>query len=136
MKIFLPILFSLLLLLTGCNLQPELTTKSSDAQPSWVDNPNQDGKNGAVGIAGRTYDQKPSSQRKLAITRALDELTMQQGVKVQMAMTKEEVVQNDRANTHFEQKSNYDATATVTAHIQEAWTSPLSGDVYIWMVLD
>ena len=128
-------LILVLLVITGCNSQPE-AKKNNNSEPSWVMNPNQDGKNGAVGVAGRTYDQKPSSQRKLAITRALDELTLQQGVKVRMSMNKEEVVNNDRSNTHFDQQSSYKASSTVTAHIEEVWKNPLSGDIYIWMVIE
>lgn len=123
-----------LLVLTGCSSQPEV--KNNESQPSWVMNPNQDGKFGAIGVAGRTYDQKLSTQRKLAITRALDELTLQRGVKVKLSMSKEEVVNNDRLSTHLNQQSSYDASSTVTAHIEQVWNNPLSGDIYIWMVLD
>lgn len=135
MRIFLASFVLLLLLLSGCSSQPEVK-KNNNYEPSWVMNPNQDGKSGAIGIAGRTYDQKPSSQRKLAITRALDELTLQQGVKVQLSINKEEVVNNDRSTTHLDQQSSYDASSTVTAHIEEVWTNPLSGEIYIWMVVD
>jgi len=135
MRIFLASFVLLLLLLSGCNSQPEVK-KNNNCEPSWVMNPNQDGKSGAIGIAGRTYDQKPSSQRSLAITRALDELSLQQGVKVQLSINKEEVVNNDRSTTHLDQQSSYDASSTVTAHIEEVWTNPLSGDIYIWMVVD
>ena len=134
MKGFFTSFVVVLLVLTGCNSQP--VAKNSNIQPSWVMNPNQDGKSGAIGVAGRTYDQKPSTQRKLAITRALDELTLQQGVKVQMSMSKEEVVNNDRSSTHLEHTSSYDASSSVTAHIEQAWENPLSGDIYIWMVVD
>ena len=65
-----------LVLFVGCQKQPTPQV-SSMQEPSWVLNPNQNGKTGAVGVAGRTYDQKPSTQRNLAITRALDELSLQ-----------------------------------------------------------
>lgn len=123
------------LLLTGCNSQPAPTINKS-AEPSWVMNPNQDGKSGAVGVAGRTYDQKISTQRKLAITRALDELTLQRGVKVQLSMNKKEIVENERSSTHLDQQSSYDASSAITAHIEQAWKNPLTGDIFIWMVID
>ncbi|NCO00858.1 MAG: hypothetical protein GW906_03400 [Epsilonproteobacteria bacterium] len=127
------LLFSLLLM--GCNSQPAPTTNKS-AEPSWIMNPNQDGKSGAVGVAGRTYDQKTSTQRKLAITRALDELTLQRGVKVQLSMNKKEIVENERSSTHLDQQSSYDASSTLTAHIEQAWKNPLTGDIFVWMVID
>ncbi len=123
----------LVLLLAGCSSQPALTV---DSQPSWILNPNQGGKTGAIGVASRTYDQKISTQRKLAITRALNELTLQRGVKVSLTITKKEKVSNDRASLHINEKSNYSASSTVMAHIQSVWQDKMSNDIYIWMVLD
>lgn len=123
-----------LITLTGCQKQPEVVDKN--ARPSWILNPNQKGKIGAVGAAGRTYDQKISSQRKLAISRALDELSLQQGVKVEMSMTKKDVVTNDRSSTDMRSNSNYKTSSTITAHIEAAWSDPLSGEFFVWMVID
>jgi len=129
------LLLSILLVFTiaGCNSQP---APSSSTIPSWVLNPSQSGKIGAVGVAGRTYDQKISSQRKLAITRALDELSLQQGVKVNMSINKQEILKNDRNSVTVDAQSTYSATSTVTAHIQEVYKDVSSGELYIWMVMD
>jgi hypothetical protein len=99
-------------------------------------NPNQDGKLGAVGSAMRTYDQKASSQRKLAITRALDELSLQRGVKVNLSMTKQESVANDRSHTTVDSKSTYSSDTKVTAHIKDACKDKFSNELFIWMVID
>lgn len=120
-----------MVLLTGCNSQPE-----PNQRPAWVLNPNAGHKNGAVGVAGRTYDQKVSTKRKLAITRALDELSLQSGVKVELSIDKREVVSNDRANTHMDSQSNYAASANITAHIEDIWEDTKTGELYVWMVLD
>ncbi len=135
MKFFLISVALLLLLLSGCGTQPQ-KQEYKVSTPDWVKNPNLNGKRGAIGVASRTYDQKESSKRKLAISRALDELTLQQGVKVQLSMTKRDVVNNDVASTHMDTKSSYDASSTVTAHIQGAWENPLTGELFIWMVMD
>jgi len=126
----------LLLLLDGCGSQPSPNQEQTNAKPIWITNPNVSGKVGAIGVAGRTYDQRESTKRKLAISRALDELTLQQGVKVQLNMSKRDVVTNDRATTKMDTKSHYKATSKVTAHIEDTWKDPLSGELFIWMVLD
>jgi len=133
------VLFSivlLLLLLDGCGSQPSPRQKQTNAKPLWITNPNIDGKIGAIGVAGRTYDQRESTKRKLAISRALDELTLQQGVEVKLNMSKQDVVTNGRATTKMDTKSHYKANSKVTAHIEGAWKDPLSGELFIWMVLD
>ena len=133
MKLF---LFSLFVAFTfsGClGGQPE-ATKCEDRP--WMMNPNVNGNIGAVGSAMRTYDQKTSSQRKLAITRALDELSLQQGVKVNLNISKRDVVANERSHTTVDTKANYSASSKVTAHIEEACKSNSSGEFFVWMVMD
>lgn len=123
-----------LLVLAGCNSQPA-PTKASGA-PSWITNPNQNNKIGAVGSSMRTYDQKRSTQRKLAISRALDELSLQRGVKVEMSMTKEESYQNGSGNTQMEIEASYAANTEITAHIEDIYEDKISGELFIWMVID
>ncbi len=135
MKSFLTFITLLLLLLSGCSSQP-VKQEYKVSSPAWVSNPSIDGKTGAIGVASRTYDQKESTKRKLAISRALDELTLQRGVKVRMSMSKRDVVDNDIATTHMDVKSEYEAASTVTAHIQDVWENPLTGELFIWMVMD
>ena len=133
MKLFL-YSFIIILSFSGCiSPQPE-TTKCTDKP--WILNPNLNGNIGAVGSAMRTYDQKTSSQRKLAITRALDELSLQQGVKVNLNMSKRDVVANERSHTTVDTRSNYEASTKVTAHIQEACRDNSSGEFFVWMVMD
>ncbi len=124
----------IVLLLFACSSQP--TVAHNTKEPSWILNPSQDGKIGAIGIAGRTYDQKMSTQRKLAITRALDELTLQKGVKVNLKMKKSELVTNDRSNTSLNTQTSYGATSNITAHIESVYKDSYTGEIYVWMVLD
>jgi len=135
MKKLLSFLLLTLILFVGCQKQPT-PQFSSMHQPSWVLHPNQDGKIGAVGIAGVTYDQKPSSQRNLAITRALDELSLQKGVKVKLQLDKQETLSHNKSNTQVNEKSNYTSSTNVTAHIEKVWRDKLSNELYIWMVID
>jgi undecaprenyl pyrophosphate synthase len=84
----------------------------------------------------RTYDQKTSTQRKLAITRALDELSLQRGVKVEMSLEKQESYKNGNGSTQMNVGANYQTKGTITAHIEEVYEDKVSGELFIWMVLD
>ena len=136
MKSILTSFILLLLVFSGCGSQPAPKDGYHTSTPAWVNNPNVGGKTGAIGVAGRTYDQRESTRRKLAITRALDELSLQQGVRVELSMSKRDIVKNDSASTSMDTQSSYKASAKVTAHIQETWNNPLTGELFVWMVLD
>jgi hypothetical protein len=135
-------LFKITLIITiitsiiGCNNSPKPVVESS--KPTWIVNPMQNGKVGAVGVAGRTYDQRISTQRKLAIQRALDELALQQGVKVELSMQKKEHVTNNIVSTKMDTSSKYKTTNSnaITAHIEDVWQDKITGELYIWLVLD
>ncbi|MEA2073039.1 MAG: hypothetical protein U9O86_05590 [Campylobacterota bacterium] len=134
MKSFFTSITLLLVLLSGCSTQPE--PSSMGDRPSWILNPHKNGNRGAVGIAGRTYDQRVSTQRKLAITRALDELTLQRGVKVNLNMDKRELVTDDRSSTSLDTQSSYNASSSVSAHIESVYKDNYTGEIFIWMVMD
>ncbi len=97
---------------------------------------NQGGRTGAIGVAGRTYDQSFSTQRKLAIARALDELSLQQGVEVKLKMQKSEQSTNADSHTQINEQSSYSASNSVTAHIEDVWMDKNTDEFYVWMVLD
>ena len=115
----------------ACSSEP-----SPSSMPTWVMNPNSDGFRGALGVAGRTYDQSFSSQRKLAITRALDELSLQTDVNVQLNIQKNEMTNNSKTYVNTSESSKYKTSSNITAHIQDIWMDKSSKEFYVWMVLD
>jgi len=123
----------LLLSFTACSQQAPV---ARNPKPSWTINPNEDGNIGAVGVASRTHDQKISTQRKYAITRALEELSLQQGVKVNLRIKKKETLNNGRVNKSMNVDSSFETTTTVTAHIKSAWQDKSTSEIYVWMVMD
>ena len=133
MSKYILIVFTILLAFSGCSQSKPV---SQNIKPSWTINPNDGGKIGAVGVCSRTHDQKISTQRKLAITRALEELSLQQGVKVQMSIDKKEHVHNDKLNTSIGVESSFQTSNTVTAHVESAWQNESTSELYIWMVMD
>ena len=121
--------------LSGCgSSEPKPPVKCE--KRAWMVNPNQDGKTGAVGSSMRTYSGSNNSQRKLAITRALDELSLQQGVKVNLNIDKRDLVTNNKSSTSMDTKASYSASNKVTAHIVDACKSNSSGEFFVWMVMD
>ncbi|HIP54865.1 MAG TPA: hypothetical protein EYH11_05280 [Sulfurimonas autotrophica] len=116
----------------GSSLQPNGKCKERE----WMLNPNKDGVIGAVGISARTYSGTINSQRKLAIMRALDELSLQQGVKVKLRIDKKDVVTNGRSNTSIKSNASYKVNNRVTAHIEDACIIESSGEFAVWMVID
>ena len=125
----------IVLLLTGCS-QSVPVANVQEVKPSWILNPNENNNIGAIGVASRTHDQKISTQRKLAITRALEELSLQQGVKVQMSIQKNENIINDNMNTKLDINSSFKTSTTVTAHVASSWQDESTSELYIWMVMD
>jgi len=135
MRYILILSFLTLLFMSGCGSSPQpISTKCEDK--AWMLNPNHNDNLGAVGSAMKTYDQKTSTQRSLAITRALDELSLQRGVKVKLNMEKIEIVKNDKATTSLESTSTYSTNNKITAHIEDVCKDKLSGELFIWMLLD
>jgi len=136
-SIFLSIvLLFVTVVLSGCGESPQ--PQMINGKPAWILNPKYNGKIGAVGVAGRGYDMKLSSQRKLAIQRALDELALQQGVKVELSMTKDEHLENDHNSVVVDSHGTYTTknNSAISAHIEDIWEDRASGELYVWLVLD
>jgi len=134
MRAYLTLSILAIFLLSGCGQPKPTQVKCIDR--SWQMNPNVNGTIGAVGSAGRTYSGTNNSQRKLAITRALDELSLQRGVKVELSIDKRDTVVNDKATTSMDTKANYKSNNKITAHIEDACKDNSSGEFFVWMLLD
>ena len=123
------------LLLTGCTetVQPV----SQEAQrPSWIGNPYQNGVVGAIGTA-HIHFRGDAEQRKLAISRALDELAQQQNTVVSSQIVRKEsrngMMTSSNAEIYSFQKSSGE---TVRAHIEAVWKDPRNGELFVWMIKD
>ncbi len=105
-------------------------------EPAWVLQPSLEGKVGAVGSAKEHFKGK-SAQRRLAISRALDELAQQSGVQVESTIKRNErregIQTSSSAEIYTVQNSSNE---TIQAHIQEVWTHPVTKEIYVWLVAD
>lgn len=118
------------LLLGGCHgKQPQ-----TQERPAWINNPHLQGMTGAVGSAKIHFDGS-AAQRKLAISRALDELAQQQGVVVTSQVlrqdSREGELTSSKADIYSFQKNSGE---TVHAHIEAVWQDPETEELFIWMI--
>ncbi|MFC2073658.1 LPP20 family lipoprotein [Campylobacterota bacterium] len=131
------LLFTLLVIsffFTACETKTHIEPPIQE--PAWIVQPSQDGNIGAVGSAQEHFKGK-TAQRRLAISRALDELAQQSGVQVQSTIKRNEKRDGLHTNssTEFYTIQN-SSNKTVRAHIQESWTNPRTKEIYVWLVAD
>jgi len=123
--------FLLLLVLSGCSTQKELPPVK---KPNWIDYPSSDQLIGAVGSAMPHFKGK-TAQRRLAISRAIDELAQQGGVQVQSTILRKESREGSLTQTSAEIYTiQNSADQTVHAHIEAVWTHPRTEEIYVWLL--
>jgi len=105
-------------------------------EPSWLYKPNLNGKKGAVGSSKPHFKGK-TAQRRVAISRALDELAIQSGVEVEsIIMRKEKSSSLGVSSLTLIQSTQKTKGVIITAHIEEVWTDPRNKEIYIWLIAD
>ena len=105
----------------------------SNAKPDWFFNTSKDGKTGGVGISG-IHINGLSAQRGLAISRAVDEIARQLGVKVSSVLKISTTNSSAGSNTAMESYSIHTVDGrSVTATISGIWVDPATDELYIWM---
>ena len=116
------------LFLNGCNSQ------SSYAQNCNINQKAPKGKIGGLGIALRHLGGK-SAQRKLAISRALDEIASQLGTTVSNQTIRRENINNGTKNSTMQIYSFQTTNGKIVkAKIEHTCYDSRSGELYIWMV--
>jgi transketolase C-terminal domain/subunit len=97
-------------------------------------NPAVSGKYSGVGICG-VHINGPSAQRTLAIQRAIDQIAMQLGVKVNNVSMISTKGSSAGASTNVEHYSFQTVEGkVVTAELRKMWRKPGTGEIFIWMV--
>jgi len=123
--------FLLLLLLSGCNTQKDLPPVQ---KPNWIDYPSSDLLIGAVGSAMPHFQGK-TAQRRLAISRAIDELAQQSGVQVQSTIIRKESREGSLTQASAEVYTIQNSEdKTIQAHIEAVWTHPRTQEIYVWLL--
>lgn len=132
------LLLSLLLTVffAGCGKNVSPTIEKPTVYPAWINNPNVGGVTGSVGSSAPHF-KGPAYQRKLAISRALDELAIQKGVEIDLVAKREQRSHNDNVDSKTDiQTEQRVKNSNVTAHIEATFTDPKTKELFVWMVLD
>lgn len=131
------ILLSLFIIFfAGCNSDVAPAKKAVSTYPAWINNPNLGGVTGSVGSSGPHF-KGPAYQRKLAISRALDELAIQKGVEIDLVAKREQTAKDDNVHSASNIKTEQRVkNSQVTAHIEATYTDPKTNELFVWMVLD
>ncbi len=121
------------IIFSGCAISSsEIITK----QPDWVLNPTKDGFNGAVGSA-RAHINGLSSQREMAINRAVDILARSKNVTVSnILQTKSNINENGVQNSSMDIFSVHTVSGVnLSVEVKELWEDKNTGELYVWVIL-
>jgi hypothetical protein len=130
MKILFSLSFILaLLFLGGCGASA--SPKPGYQKPEWVMNHSE----GAVGICD-THMKGDAAQEQVAIDRALEKLSRQQGVEVQSQSVSIQKESAGHYGSGHSSSANIKSNNRVKASIKETWRDPKTNRYYVWMVLD
>jgi hypothetical protein len=120
--------------LIACNSTPQKV--DVNAKPAWIDNPYQKDKRVAVGQSAPHFKGK-AEQRKVAMARAIDELSAQMGVKVTTATQMNQTMTGVDSRLRLDSQSSHSVdNKVVNAKVEAEWTDPASGTFYILMVAE
>ena len=112
------------------------SSKVPIVEPSWLYKPNLNGKTGAVGSSKPQFKGK-TVQRRVATSRALDELAQQSGVEVgNIIMRNEKSTATGGTSSTKVTSTQKTSGVMIHAHIEEVWTDPRSKEMHIWLVAD
>jgi hypothetical protein len=104
---------------------------ASQGKPDWVDNPQTMGNKVALGQAAPHINGR-AEQRKLAHTRALDELSRQMGVQVTTQTDYRQTMTDTSSRSNIQSQSSHRVEGTrVKAVIKAEWFDPSSNVFYI-----
>jgi len=125
----------LAVLAVGCGGTPQATVPK-DGSPEWIYNPGMSGKIGGVGSA-ITHVKGRAAQRETAISRALDEIARQMGVKVSNVLSTEASAGGGNASSSM-QSYSFQTTdgKVVKAQIKAFWHDSYRNELFVWMVVE
>lgn len=124
------------MLIPGC-ASKGLTPSDAASKPEWLWKPSADGRVGGVGIA-KEHINGADAQRMLAVSRAIDAIAVQIGVKVNNVMLIESRSDSGGASSvMIESYSLHSAEGSVVrAAVREFWSDPYTKELYVWMVVE
>lgn len=107
------------------------SAKPKNERPDWIYN--HDG--GVVGICD-THMKGDAAQEQVAIDRALEKLSKQQGVEVSSTSTSTQKESGGHYGSGHSSTAQIKASNKVKATIKDAWRDPKTNRYYVWMVME
>lgn len=105
-------------------------------KPSWIQNSSIEGKVAGIGVCGMHVNGE-NAQRSLAIKRAIDEIALQLGVKVNnVSLVGTKAVAGSGGSSVESYSFQTVEGKVVRATIKETWKDPKTLELYVWMVAE
>ena len=123
------------LLLAGCAQNNPQTPQTKNGEPAWILNPQIDsnGKLAGSGCSKIHYKGVPS-QKKLAISRAIEQIAIQKRVKVKSIAYRQKTNQNGQVSSKVQTSSLQEVeNVSLSTHIKEIYTKD-NGDICAWVI--
>lgn len=120
----------------ACLLSVACASVQPIIKPSWIQNSSVSGKVAGVGICGMHVN-GVNAQRALAIKRAIDEIALQLGVKVNNVSLVGTQSGAGGGGSSVESYSFQTVEGQVVkAVLKETWKDPKTEEIYVWMVTE
>lgn len=116
------------LLLSACGGS---SAKPKNEKPDWIYNHS----GGVVGICD-THMKGDAAQEQVAIDRALEKLSKQQGVEVNSVSISTQKESGGHYGSGHSSTAQIKASNKVKATIKETWRDPKTNRYYVWMVME
>lgn len=119
-----------------CFMFVSCVTVKPIGKPSWIMNSSVSGKVAGIGVCGMHVN-GVNAQRSLAIKRAIDEIAMQLGVKVNnVALVGTKSGAGGGGGSVESYSFQTVEGQVVKAVIKETWKDPKTEEIYVWMVTE
>lgn len=119
-----------------CFMFVSCATVTPISKPSWIMNSSVSGKVTGIGVCGMHVN-GVNAQRSLAIKRAIDEIAMQLGVKVNnVALVGTKSGPGGGGGSVESYSFQTVEGQVVKAVIKETWKDPKTEEIYVWMVTE
>lgn len=119
-----------------CFMFVSCATVKPISKPSWIMNSSVSGKVTGIGVCGMHVN-GVNAQRSLAIKRAIDEIAMQLGVKVNnVALVGTKSGPGGGGGSVESYSFQTVEGQVVKAVIKETWKDPKTEEIYVWMVTE
>jgi len=126
---------SILIIFSGCAVTDKLLNNSSNSEPQWLLDPYYDNDKIAASACAKEHINGVEAQKKLAISRAIDQIATQKRVTVDNATYRQKTSSNGRIGNSSSQSSSLQTVDKVSVSTKtKAIFKKQNGDICAWVV--